>query len=130
MKKSIEQSIFDMIYIQSESLGYSTYDYKPSNEVAYPFVELETSQRIFKPNFTNTLGDIYLNVSIWERAEKRRNLSEMTTNLYERLKAIRTSDGYFYTLNENESSVLMMSDNSTNIDLRRSKMNLCFKILG
>lgn len=130
MKKTIEQSIFDMIYIQSEFLGYTTYDYKPLDEALYPFVELETSQRTFAPNFTNTLGNVYIDLSIWERAEKRSSLSKMTNNLYERLKAIRTSEGYFYTLNERESSILTLPDTTTNVNLLRSKLSLCFTILG
>ena len=126
--KTRDQSIFDEMFKRSLALGFKTFDYKPTDATAYPFVEFENTEIDFAPNKTSLKGTVYLRINVWGTYKQRQQVSNMANSLlYEAIK-IKQSDGYFWALNTRSSQIRMLDDTSTNTPLKRALLELEFTL--
>ena len=103
--KTREQSILDEMFKRSNALGYQTYDYKPASDTSYPFVEFEDTQTLHSINKSHVLGNVVIVISVWGLHKKRKQVSEMASDLFEQAMQVNTSDGYSWTLDTNASDI-------------------------
>lgn len=126
--KPRDQSIFDAVYSLSESLGYTTFDFKPASDERYPFVELEDTQVVHEPNKTDIKGPVILNLSVWGLKEQRGLISHMASAILNAARLIEATDGYRWSFNYQASGIRILDDTSTGTTLKRALVTLEFRL--
>lgn len=127
--KSREQAIFDSVYKRCLFLGYKTYDYKPDDDVPYPFVEFEDTTSLLVPNKTDVKGTVELVVSVWSTRKKRKQVSDMCSSIMAQAMTISEADGYHVALNISQSTISLIDDDTTVEPLKRGRIRLVFTML-
>lgn len=130
MIKTRDQYIFDEMFKKVTSLGYKAYDFKPLNDIGYPFVEFEGTDIDHDINKTNVLGNVTLVISVWGLQKKRKEVSDMAANIFNAAMEVKETEGYSWALNIQTSGIRILDDVSTNTPLKRARLSLEFKQTG
>ncbi|MFA6718608.1 MAG: hypothetical protein WCS15_05980 [Prevotella sp.] len=128
--KSIDQDLFDTLFLLSQSLKYATYDVRPPKSADYPFVQIGDVQLVPRAAGDRLVGSLFTTIELFGRREQRKLLSEMTEAIFMRSINLRRTTSYGIAANVKGCSKQMIKDTSVpNTTLWHSVVELEYRIL-
>ena len=111
-----------------QGLGYKVYDYKPLDDVPYPFVGLERTHTLHRINKFDVKGEVIVSLSIWGLQKRRKEISTMATEVYKVCRKITHLDGFKFEIDDNASDIQIIDDTTTSTPLKRAMITINYKI--
>lgn len=113
MIKQPDQQFYDACFQKCLDNNYSTYPYKPLNDIPYPFIEVGDALLIPKATKSALLGSVSLTLHIWCEGAKRRQASDIINTLLIAIKEIRNTETLRWLIPVNQCNMQIMQDTST-----------------
>lgn len=128
---SPDQELFDCIYINSENMGFNTYDHLPmeTENADYPFVEIGDVQQINIANKSVIGAQLTITLHIWGDAESRFVVSEMAEELSELANRTLITDHFRFVGRPSRTDKQILTDTSVeNTVLKHGLLTLVFNL--
>lgn len=126
--KTPDQSIYDHVTRIAMDKGYTVYPFNPDPGTKYPYVKMGGAQLIPRATKSYMIGEVELALDVWGDKYSRKNVADIATDILVSVGgSTKTADGYQIMLNQNRSSIEVMTDNSTSDDLWRARVTLSIK---
>lgn len=109
--KSPEQAIFDDVYVTCLNKGYTTFDYKPPGNTAYPFVFIGETINTGQLTKAYMYGDVVQVIEVWHDYKKRRASTDIMESLKRELVKARKITDYSITVRNYNTQIRI--DDST-----------------
>lgn len=128
--KSIDQDLFDTLFLLSQLLKYDTYDVRPPESAVYPFVQIGDVQVVPRAAGDRLVGSLFTTIELFGGRTQRKLLSEMTEAIFMRSINLRRTTSYGIAANVKGCSKQMIKDTSVpNTTLWHSIIELEYRIL-
>lgn len=105
-----QQELFDQLYIESEKLGFNTYDHLPmrTENAEYPFVVIGNNQMITANYKTAIGGQFNQTIDVWGDEEMRFEVSSMMNQLNQLGQGYLITDHFRFIgrIGQNESQII------------------------
>lgn len=118
------QQIYDYVFQSCLDLGFSTYDFLPSEDVAYPFVVVGESQLTIEPTKGLWGGAVEQIVDVFGESKSRREVSTMAHDI---LMRARLTAPTRCRLVPSESYINVEQDQQTTTDLWHASIVLTYE---
>jgi hypothetical protein len=128
--KSLDSAIHDKLWLLStELVGVgNVYDDRPMSEVAYPFIDFQTFQMGLNGTKNGTTASMSIVLNVWDTADNRKKVSEVASDLIQKLTAEREMFGYPVSLNVSASGMEVVKDTTVTPFIWRGLVRLEFII--
>ena len=128
---SPQQELYDQLYIESENLGYTTYDHLPmqSENAEYPFVIIGENQLIPLNLKTAVGAQLNQTIHVWGDETMRFTVAEMLNQLTQLgYRNIRTDHFRFVGRVGQQDSQIMQDTSVPNTVLNHGILTLVFSL--
>lgn len=109
-----EQELFDQLYIESDQLGFDTYDHLPlrTENSKYPFVVIGDTQQI-PINYRNAVGGTFnVTIHVWSTGEDRFTVAKMMERLARLGEEVVITDHFRFVGRFNQEDRQIITDTS------------------
>ena len=128
--KSLDQAIHDELW--SVSAGFvgnsNVFEYRPMTETAYPFIDFQDFQTNFGSTKNGLTATASVTINVWDKEEKRKNVSNICNNLIQQLVTMREFYGYPVAIKMSGTSFRIIKDTTVKPYIWRGLINLEFLV--
>ena len=126
--KTAEQAIHDSLW-KYLSRKLSVYESRPMKDVGYPFCDFEDFSTGYLATKGCALSRITVNLNIWDKYEKRSNVSAICSQIMDYARGLEEAYGYKVSLRISDSTYTINEDRTVTPSVWRGMMSLVFDIL-
>ena len=126
--KTAEQAIHDCLwkYLAGK---FPVYESRPMKDVGYPFCDFEDFSTGYLATKGRALSRITVNLNIWDKYEKRSNVSAICSRLMDYAGGLEEAYGYKVSLRISDSTYTINEDRTVTPSVWRGMVSLVFDIL-
>lgn len=126
--KTAEQAIHDALW-KYLAAKLPVYESRPMKDVGYPFGDFEDFSTGYLAAKGRALPRITVNLNIWDRYEKRSNVSAVCSRLMDYARGLEEAYGYEVSLRISDSTFTINEDRTVTPSICRGMISLVFDIL-
>ena len=126
--KTAEQAIHDALW-KYLAAKLPVYESRPMKDVGYPFGDFEDFSTGYLAAKGRALPQITVNLNIWDRYEKRSNVSAVCSRLMDYARGLEEAYGYKVSLRISDSTFTINEDRTVTPSIWRGMISLVFDIL-
>jgi hypothetical protein len=126
-----EQELFDQLYVESDALGFNTYDHLPlrTENAEYPFVVIGDTQQL-QINYRTAIGGTFtITLHVWAEGEDRYTVAQMLAKLAKLGEGVLLTDHFRFVGRYNQEDRQIITDTSVpNTVLKHGILTLVFNL--
>ena len=126
--KTAEQAIHDCLW-KYLAAKLPVYESRPMKDVGYPFADFEDFSTGHLATKGRALPRITANLNIWDKHEKRSNVSAVCSRLMDYARGLEEAYGYKVSLRISDSAFTVNEDPTVTPSIWRGMISLVFDIL-
>ena len=126
--KTAEQAIHDALW-KYLAAKLPVYESRPMKDVGYPFGDFADFSTGYLAAKGRALPRITVNLNIWDRYEKRSNVSAVCSRLMDYARGLEEAYGYEVSLRISDSTFIINEDRTVTPSIWRGMISLVFDIL-
>ena len=109
-----EQELFDQLYVESDELGFDTYDHLPlrTENAEYPFVVIGDTQQLPINYKTALSGTFSITLHVWAEGEDRYTVAKMLAGLAKIGEGVLLTDHFRFVGRYNQEDRQIITDTS------------------
>ncbi|GEM_PF-3224227 len=130
-KKTCDNALHDALwqYLSSIDGGMPVFDYRPPENVGYPFADIESMTAKYSDTKTGAMTSIEAVVNFWHKQHERTWISEQCTALLEHVGEMEAAFDRPIMLDMNQTTAEIVRDTSVKPAILRGRVALYIRFL-
>lgn len=125
-QKSVEQQLYDAVFLLSLNQGYKTVDYLPPKGFAYPFVFIGETFNQDAVTKSGLYHNIQQRIHVYHTNRNRRELTSIVETIKKESRLLKRTENYYVNCRNAQSQIL--PDNTDTEPLLHAIIELEFRL--